>query len=472
MPPESSTSTSSVADDPGQQLAVGAAAEGGVEVDQVHPLRAVALPGQRGLERVAVGGLAAGLALDQAHGLAVGDVDGGEELQLRHAHSVGTAADAAGRDPSGRVAGVEFRDVVRRRRMVRDYDPDRPVPRRGAGAAARARHAGPSAGFSQGWAFLVLETPEERDRFWARHHRREASRDDGWLTRMRRAPLLVVPLSHKPAYLDRYAEPDKGWTDRDEARWPVPYWDIDTGMAALLMLLTAVDEGLGACFFGIPPRAAAGFRAAFGVPGGVHPDRLRRRSATPAPTTAGRRRCAGAGAASRRWCTVAAGEPSAAGGECSSPAARAASGGRSPGPSPAPGPGGGALGQLAGARRGGARRAARRGARARPGRPRRRRRGGAMVDEAAAGLGRLDVLVNNAGSLHRAPAADDLLRGVAGGLVAAPWRSTCVGAANATFCAVPHLIAAGGGAVVNVSSRGAFRGEPEQAGATEPRRPG
>jgi NAD(P)-dependent dehydrogenase (short-subunit alcohol dehydrogenase family) len=34
-------------------------------------------------------------------------------------------------------------------------------------------------------------------------------------------------------------------------------------------------------------------------------------------------------------------------------------------------------------------------------------------------------------------------------------------AAHATFAAVPHLRAAGGGAVVNVSSRGAFRGEPE-----------
>ena len=70
---------------------------------------------------------------------------------------------------------------------------------------------------------------------------------------MRRAPLIVVPLSNRSAYLDRYAEPDKGWTDRDEARWPVPYWDIDTGFAALLMLLTAVDAGLGACFFGVPP---------------------------------------------------------------------------------------------------------------------------------------------------------------------------------------------------------------------------
>ena len=92
---------------------------------------------------------------------------------------------------------------------------------------------------------------------------------------MRRAPLLIVPMSDKSAYLDRYAEPDKGWTDRDEARWPVPYWDVDAGMAALLMLLTAVDEGLGACFFGIPPERLDAFRAAFGVPDGVPAGRLR-----------------------------------------------------------------------------------------------------------------------------------------------------------------------------------------------------
>jgi hypothetical protein len=34
------------------------------------------------------------------------------------------------------------------------------------------------------------------------------------------APLVIVPLSSKRIYLDRYAEPDKGWTDRDEGRWP------------------------------------------------------------------------------------------------------------------------------------------------------------------------------------------------------------------------------------------------------------
>ncbi|MCW2574980.1 MAG: Nitroreductase [Modestobacter sp.] len=164
---------------------------------------------------------------------------------------------------------MEFREVVRRRRMVRDYDPDRPVPDDVRDRLLEHAIRAPSAGFSQGWAFLVLETAEERDRFWTATT--DEGAPDGWLTRMRRAPLLVVPLSHKAAYLERYAEADKGWTDRAEARWPVPYWDIDTGMASLLMLLTAVDEGLAACFFGVPPQRMGEFREAFGVPAAYTP---------------------------------------------------------------------------------------------------------------------------------------------------------------------------------------------------------
>ncbi|MFC9997759.1 nitroreductase family protein [Nocardia sp. NPDC127526] len=88
---------------------------------------------------------------------------------------------------------------------------------------------------------------------------------------MQNAPLIVVPMSNKDAYLDRYTEADKGWTDRAEARWAVPYWHINTGMATLAMLLSAVDEGLGACFFAIMPEHLEGFRAEFNVPSGYDP---------------------------------------------------------------------------------------------------------------------------------------------------------------------------------------------------------
>lgn len=156
--------------------------------------------------------------------------------------------------------------MVRRRRMVRNYDPSRPVPPDVVQRLLEHAIRAPSAGFSQGWGFLVLAEAADRERFWDVTTPDDAADESPWLTAMMRAPLIIVPHSHRDAYLERYAEPDKGWTDRDEGRWPVPYWHIDAGMASLLILLTAVDEGLGACFFGIPPERTAPYRAAFEVP--------------------------------------------------------------------------------------------------------------------------------------------------------------------------------------------------------------
>lgn len=84
----------------------------------------------------------------------------------------------------------------------------------------------------------------------------------------------------------------------------------------------------------------------------------------------------------------------------------------------------------------------------------------AMVDAAADRLGGLDVLVNNAGVFVAHPPLSTSYEQWQG-----TWAQTLstnlVGAANATFCAIPHLREAGGGAIVNVTSRGAFRGEPD-----------
>jgi nitroreductase len=159
---------------------------------------------------------------------------------------------------------MEFDEVVRRRRMVRGYDPDRPIPADVVDKIVRHGLRAPSAGFSQGWGFLVLTAREDRARYWAAT--RLGDETDGWLARLSTAPLIIVALSNKSVYLDRYAQPDKGWTDRDEAHWPVPYWHIDTGFAALLMHLTAVNEGLGSCFIGLPVETVQAFKEAFGVP--------------------------------------------------------------------------------------------------------------------------------------------------------------------------------------------------------------
>lgn len=159
--------------------------------------------------------------------------------------------------------------MVRRRRMVRRYDPNRTVPPDAVGRILRNATRAPSGGFSQGWGFLVLEGPEEVARFRAAVTPVEHA--ERWLAANVDAPLLIVPHSNKSAYLDRYAEPDKGHTDRSDAWWPAPYWDIDTGFASLLMLLTAVDAELGACFFGIPADRIDAYRHAFDVPPEFHP---------------------------------------------------------------------------------------------------------------------------------------------------------------------------------------------------------
>lgn len=155
--------------------------------------------------------------------------------------------------------------------MVRSYL-DRPVdPALVDRAVRNATHA-PSAGFSQGWGFLVLDTPADVRRWWATTTHPAALADpDRWLTGMMRAPVVIVPCSSKAAYLERYAEKDKASLERlstaqaVEDRWPVPYWHLDAAMASLLILQTVVDAGLGGCFFGIPGDKFDAVRSEFAI---------------------------------------------------------------------------------------------------------------------------------------------------------------------------------------------------------------
>lgn len=162
---------------------------------------------------------------------------------------------------------MEFQTVVRRRRMVRRFL-DRPVAPEALARILDNATRAPSAGFSQGWAFVVLEGDDRRV-FW--QHVRPDTPFDPSPGSLHAAGAVILPLAHKQAYLDRYSLPDKAAFGMGvEEGWPVPYWTVDVAFATQSMLLTAVDLGLGALFFGIFTGQAA-LLGALGVPESYQP---------------------------------------------------------------------------------------------------------------------------------------------------------------------------------------------------------
>jgi nitroreductase len=144
---------------------------------------------------------------------------------------------------------MELRDVFKRRKSVRAFE-QRPVPRDATQRVMSSVLHAPSAGFTQGNEFLVLDTPEGIARFVElTDDASDPYTDDD---RAVFPPVIVVPLANQRAYTDRYSLPDKvEFGLGDAAKWPVPYWDVDAGMASMLILLAAIDEGLAGWFFGL-----------------------------------------------------------------------------------------------------------------------------------------------------------------------------------------------------------------------------
>ncbi len=205
---------------------------------------------------------------------------------------------------------MELSDAVRRRRMVRSFS-GAPVPDEVLDRLLELACSAPSAGNTGGWDAVVLTGPEQTSVFW------DATTTAPWRARARRwpglgrAPVVVALFVDPDAYRDRYREPDKAasglGSDPEPGAdpWPVPYWFVDGGFAAMVMLLAAADAGLGACFVG-NFRGETALRSALGVPddrrylgavlmgepGGVDP---------PSPSLARGRRLARAAVHRGRW---------------------------------------------------------------------------------------------------------------------------------------------------------------------------
>lgn len=162
---------------------------------------------------------------------------------------------------------MEFSDVVRHRRMVRNYTDD-PVDQATIDRIVAYGSKAPSAGFTQGQSFVVVTDAATRGGIaeLAGESHYVAQGFDPWISR---APVHVVVCVSEDAYHRRYQESDKTDANGQEIAWPVPYWWVDAGASMMMLLLGAVDEGLAAGFLGV--HSIPGLRALLSIPGSVAP---------------------------------------------------------------------------------------------------------------------------------------------------------------------------------------------------------
>ncbi|MEA2677217.1 MAG: hypothetical protein QOJ81_1358 [Chloroflexota bacterium] len=158
---------------------------------------------------------------------------------------------------------MDFAEVVRKRRMVRNYDAGRPVTREQLERIAAAAQRAPSAGFSQGQRIVIVIDPARRARIAELCHEAEYV-DAGFDPWVSRAPAIFIPTVSEGIYHRRYQEPDKLQDDGTEIDWPIPYWWIDVGATALLIHQAAIAEGLAAGFLGLDDYAE--LKAYLGIP--------------------------------------------------------------------------------------------------------------------------------------------------------------------------------------------------------------
>jgi nitroreductase len=162
---------------------------------------------------------------------------------------------------------MDFQDVVRKRRMVRNYTDD-PVDGEVVNRLIQVARRAPSAGFSQGQHLVVVTSAENRKAIaeLAGEPDYVAAGFDPWISR---APVHFVVCTSEADYHRRYREMDKSDAEGREMSWPIPYWWVDAGASMMLLLLAAVDEGLAAGLLGV--HSIPGLRKLLGIPDEVTP---------------------------------------------------------------------------------------------------------------------------------------------------------------------------------------------------------
>src|SRR5689334_21105637 len=155
---------------------------------------------------------------------------------------------------------MDVREMLKRRCLVRHYTGEA-IPRETLERIVATVRRAPSDGFIQGQRLLVVD-----DQGLLADLAALAGNDDPdvepWFPS---APAHVLVLTREADYHDRYRRDDK-LQDGEEIEWPVPFWYVDAGATLMLVLLTAVDEGLAAGVYGVPVEDEPRLRDLLGVP--------------------------------------------------------------------------------------------------------------------------------------------------------------------------------------------------------------
>lgn len=152
--------------------------------------------------------------------------------------------------------------------MVRNFKPN-PVKKETVDKILGLALHAPSAGFSQGWAYIVVTEQKMRKQIGHLQGEDDYYAGSRFHKFVSEAPVLVVACASEKIYHDRYREPDKLNEDGTEIEWPTPYWYFDIGCACMLIFLSAVNEGLAAAFTGV--FRVANMKELLEIPDHFHP---------------------------------------------------------------------------------------------------------------------------------------------------------------------------------------------------------
>ncbi|WP_148701687.1 nitroreductase family protein [Candidatus Nitrososphaera evergladensis] len=124
---------------------------------------------------------------------------------------------------------MEFDEVVRKRKMIRKYQV-RSIPDSIINKIIENAHRAPSAGHTQVQEFIIVRDAETKKKL-----KRVSVNQE----QVEEAPLLIVVCANTSRSIGRYRQRGKEF-----------YSVMDGAFASILILLTAVNEGIGAGFVG------------------------------------------------------------------------------------------------------------------------------------------------------------------------------------------------------------------------------